>query len=89
MLKGSGFHFDEIYTSVLTRAICTSNFILDGLKAHYIPVIKHWRLNEKNYGSLEVQVLIVRGKIKLKSMIDMEMRRLPTGEEALIFLHQN
>lgn len=52
MLKGSGFHFDEIYTSVLTRAICTCNFILDELKAHYIPVNKHWRLNEKNYGSL-------------------------------------
>ena len=51
---------------MLSRAICTSNFILDELNAHYIPVNKHWRLNEKNYGSLEVRNTIIKGKNKIE-----------------------
>jgi 2,3-bisphosphoglycerate-dependent phosphoglycerate mutase len=53
-IKHAQLDFDEVYTSVLTRAIRTTNYILDELDAHYLPVQKDWRLNEKHYGSLQV-----------------------------------
>jgi 2,3-bisphosphoglycerate-dependent phosphoglycerate mutase len=53
MLKKNNFTFDVAFTSVLTRAIKTLNGILDVLDLHYIPVHKHWRLNERMYGGLQ------------------------------------
>ena len=41
------------YTSVLTRAIVTYNTIASELNCHWIPVHKHWRLNERHYGALQ------------------------------------
>jgi 2,3-bisphosphoglycerate-dependent phosphoglycerate mutase len=41
------------FTSVLTRAISTYNTIASELNCHYIPVHKHWRLNERHYGALQ------------------------------------
>lgn len=52
-LKQSGFRFDLAYTSVLTRAIRTLNLCLEEMDQLYIPVIKHWRLNERHYGALQ------------------------------------
>ena len=53
LLKEHGYKFDVAYTSVLTRAIMTFNNIATELNAHYIPVNKHWRLNERHYGALQ------------------------------------
>lgn len=45
--------FDFAYTSRLTRAIKTLNFILDEMKLQWVPVTKEWRLNERHYGDLQ------------------------------------
>lgn len=53
ILKEKGFKFDLAYTSRLTRAIKTLNFILDEMQLQWIPVRKEWRLNERHYGNLQ------------------------------------
>jgi len=53
MLKEKGFVFDVAFTSVLKRAIKTLFFIQDELDLHWIPVTRHWRLNERMYGALQ------------------------------------
>jgi 2,3-bisphosphoglycerate-dependent phosphoglycerate mutase len=53
LLKEKGYDFDQVYTSLLRRAINTMNFILNELNQEYLPVHKHWRLNERHYGSLQ------------------------------------
>ncbi|PAA91186.1 hypothetical protein BOX15_Mlig020685g2, partial [Macrostomum lignano] len=53
MIKKNGLTFDVAYTSVLKRAIKTLNHVLDALDLHWIPVNKHWRLNERMYGGLQ------------------------------------
>jgi len=52
LLKASGFEFDLAYTSVLLRAIKTLNIALEEMGQHYLPVQRHWRLNERHYGAL-------------------------------------
>lgn len=52
-LKKEGYTFDKAYTSVLTRAIKTLNFVLEEMDELYVPVIKAWQLNERHYGSLQ------------------------------------
>lgn len=52
MLKNSGILFDEVHTSLLRRCIRTTNLVLMEMEQEYIPVHKHWRLNERNYGEL-------------------------------------
>lgn len=53
LLKEAGFSFDMAYTSVLTRAIKTLNLVLEELGQSYLPVERHWRLNERHYGALQ------------------------------------
>ena len=53
ILFEKGFQFDVAYTSRLTRAIRTLNFILDQMHLAWIPVTKEWRLNERHYGALQ------------------------------------
>jgi 2,3-bisphosphoglycerate-dependent phosphoglycerate mutase len=53
LLKDGGFVFDVAYTSVLKRAIRTLWIALDALDLMWIPVAKHWRLNERHYGALQ------------------------------------
>jgi len=53
MLKAKGYTFNLAYASVLKRSVKTLNLILDELDLHWIPVIKHWRLNERMYGGLQ------------------------------------
>ena len=53
LLKAGGFGFDIAYTSVLTRAIRTNWIALDELQLLWIPVERHWRLNERHYGALQ------------------------------------
>ncbi|MDF1820539.1 MAG: 2,3-diphosphoglycerate-dependent phosphoglycerate mutase [Alcanivoracaceae bacterium] len=53
LLREAGFEFDVAYTSVLKRAIRTLWTILDKMDQMWIPVIRHWRLNERHYGALQ------------------------------------
>jgi 2,3-bisphosphoglycerate-dependent phosphoglycerate mutase len=48
-----GIDFDIAYTSVLKRAIRTLWIILDQMDRMWIPVVRDWRLNERNYGALQ------------------------------------
>lgn len=52
-LLSHGFRFDQVYTSVLKRAVSTMNLILSELDQEYLPIMKHWRLNERHYGALQ------------------------------------
>jgi len=52
MLRKSGMLFDEVHTSLLRRSIRTVNLVLMEMGQEYIPVHKHWRLNERSYGAL-------------------------------------
>ena len=52
-LKKEGYNFDIAYTSVLKRAIRTLWITLDEMDLMWIPVIRHWRLNERHYGALQ------------------------------------
>lgn len=53
LLKEGGYNFDVAYTSLLKRSIKTLNIIQDEMDLHWIPVMKHWRLNERMYGALQ------------------------------------
>ena len=44
---------DVAYTSLLTRALETTQYILAGSEQQWIPVNKSWRLNERHYGGLQ------------------------------------
>ena len=52
MMEKSGIMFDEVHTSMLRRCIRTTNLVLMEMGQEYLPVHKHWRLNERNYGDL-------------------------------------
>ena len=52
-LQEAGLDFDRCYTSVLKRAIRTLWITLDGLDRMWLPVTRHWRLNERHYGALQ------------------------------------
>lgn len=52
-LKAAGFDLDVAFTSVLTRAIVTLHTVLAGMDRLWLPVHKHWRLNERRYGALQ------------------------------------
>lgn len=53
ILRELGYSFDVAYTSVLKRAIRTLWITLDGMDLMWIPVHRHWRLNERHYGALQ------------------------------------
>lgn len=53
LMKAAGLSFDIAYTSVLKRAIRTCWIALDELDLMWIPVPRHWRLNERHYGALQ------------------------------------
>ncbi|WP_262320040.1 phosphoglyceromutase [Acidiferrimicrobium sp. IK] len=52
LLASAGVLPDVVHTSVLTRAIRTANLALDVAGRGWIPVVRHWRLNERHYGAL-------------------------------------
>ncbi len=53
LLGAGGYTFDVAHTSLQKRAIDTLNLTLDEMGLHWIPVRKHWRLNERHYGALQ------------------------------------
>jgi 2,3-bisphosphoglycerate-dependent phosphoglycerate mutase len=53
LLAERGLLPDLLHTSVLRRAIHTSQIALDACDRHWIPVKRSWRLNERHYGALQ------------------------------------
>jgi len=53
LMVAEGLLPDVVHTSVLRRAITTANLALDAADRHWIPVRRHWRLNERHYGDLQ------------------------------------
>ena len=53
LLKAEGYDFDVAYTSVLKRAIWTLWHTLDQMDRTWLPIVHHWRLNERHYGGLQ------------------------------------
>jgi 2,3-bisphosphoglycerate-dependent phosphoglycerate mutase len=49
----AGLRFDVSHTSVLTRAVVTNHLALAELGQVWLPVQRHWRLNERHYGALQ------------------------------------
>lgn len=53
LLRQEGFHFDIAFTSLQSRAIKTLWLLLEEMDLMWIPVRKHWQLNERHYGALQ------------------------------------
>lgn len=53
LLKEDGYGFDVVFTSLLRRAIETKQTVLNAMDLHWLPVHRHWRLNERHYGALQ------------------------------------
>jgi 2,3-bisphosphoglycerate-dependent phosphoglycerate mutase len=53
LLRQEGYDFDLAFTSVLKRAIRTLWIVLDDMDRMWLPVQRHWRLNERHYGALQ------------------------------------
>ena len=53
LLKEHGVLPDVVHTSLLRRAIRTSEIALHIADRHWIPVKRSWRLNERHYGALQ------------------------------------
>ncbi|MDA8290906.1 MAG: 2,3-diphosphoglycerate-dependent phosphoglycerate mutase [Actinomycetota bacterium] len=49
----SGLTVDVVHTSVLTRAVRSADLALSAAGRSYVPVRRHWRLNERHYGALQ------------------------------------
>ena len=52
LMRERGLDFDLCFSSVLTRAIKTLDLALEAMDRLWLPVRKHWRLNERHYGGL-------------------------------------
>ncbi|HLC61096.1 MAG TPA: 2,3-diphosphoglycerate-dependent phosphoglycerate mutase [Candidatus Nanoarchaeia archaeon] len=52
-LKENGFKFDIVVTSVLKRAIDTTDIVLKAMKLKDVKVVKSWEMNERHYGALQ------------------------------------
>ncbi|MEO0786413.1 MAG: 2,3-diphosphoglycerate-dependent phosphoglycerate mutase [Pseudomonadota bacterium] len=52
LLKETGTDFRQAFSSVQTRAIRTLWLALTEMDRTWLPVKKHWRLNERHYGGL-------------------------------------
>ncbi|MDQ1513385.1 MAG: 2,3-bisphosphoglycerate-dependent phosphoglycerate mutase [Microbacteriaceae bacterium] len=53
LLREAGLLPTVLHTSVLTRAIHTAQIALDEVGRPWLPVHRHWRLNERHYGALQ------------------------------------
>lgn len=53
LLQEGGYTFDIAFTSVLKRAIRTLWTVMDEMDMMWLPVERHFRLNERHYGDLQ------------------------------------
>jgi 2,3-bisphosphoglycerate-dependent phosphoglycerate mutase len=69
-LKREALVPDVVFTSVLKRAIRTQWLMLDELDLLWLPVERHWRLNERHYGALQglnkAQTVELHGEAQVK-----------------------
>jgi 2,3-bisphosphoglycerate-dependent phosphoglycerate mutase len=52
LLEEAGVTVDVVHTSVLTRSIRSAELALGAAGRSWVPVRRHWRLNERHYGDL-------------------------------------
>ncbi|MCU1452165.1 MAG: phosphoglycerate mutase [Acidimicrobiales bacterium] len=52
LMAAAALHPQVVHTSLQTRAIRTANLALDAMGLLWLPVRRHWRLNERHYGDL-------------------------------------
>lgn len=52
-MAAEGMRFDVAHTSLQTRAVLTCNLALEAMNMVWLPVQRHWRLNERHYGALQ------------------------------------
>lgn len=55
LMAEAGLTPEVVHTSLQTRAIRTANLALDAMGLLWLPVKRHWRLNERHYGDLTGQ----------------------------------
>ena len=53
LMRDEGLRFDFGHTSVLTRAVMTCHLALREMGQVWLPLQRHWRLNERHYGGLQ------------------------------------
>jgi 2,3-bisphosphoglycerate-dependent phosphoglycerate mutase len=53
VMRDDGLCFDFAHTSVLTRAVTTCHLALREMGQVWLPLQRHWRLNERHYGALQ------------------------------------
>lgn len=53
LLLDAGYTFDRCLTSYLKRAVKTLWIVLEDMDLMWLPVARHWRLNERHYGALQ------------------------------------
>lgn len=53
LMASEGIEPQILHTSVQVRAIATANIALDVMERSWLPVRRHWRLNERHYGALQ------------------------------------
>ena len=53
LMAGEGLVVDVVHTSLQKRAIRTADLALVEMDLLWIPVQRHWRLNERHYGALQ------------------------------------
>jgi 2,3-bisphosphoglycerate-dependent phosphoglycerate mutase len=52
LMAEAGLALDVVHTSLQTRAIRTAELALEAMGLSWLPVRRHWRLNERHYGDL-------------------------------------
>jgi 2,3-bisphosphoglycerate-dependent phosphoglycerate mutase len=53
LMAEAGYEFGVLHTSLLVRATHTAELALREMGLHWLPVRRHWRLNERHYGALQ------------------------------------
>ena len=53
LMKQEGLRFEVVHTSMLLRSIRTAELALAEMGLAWLPVMRHWRLNERHYGALQ------------------------------------
>ena len=53
LLVAEGLAFDVVHTSVQRRAVRSADLVLGEMELQWLPVHRHWRLNERHYGALQ------------------------------------
>ena len=53
LMAKEGLDVGIVHTSVLLRAIRTADLALAEMNLSWLPVTRHWRLNERHYGALQ------------------------------------